>query len=436
MQTETLMRMLGDLLARIATPAEFTLADDPAAFNKAMLSWLTDPDFRLPNGSVVGLCCSSLLGLQFREDADAGAAAGGSTDDLMLDFRRFLLATSLAHAGWRDGSLKAIRANDLCAAGRISGARLFRRLGRVLTPQFLSRCGRDQCQALFLLVLGAVLGVGYYYSSSQLEDDRSPDVFPPAVGRLSPELRRSPTLWLAMKEQLCRMLAHHLIFLGSMLEIKLEAGVEQRIIETAVARWNKAEDFVWAEMPSSEFGVGEDRKEERREEEEEEEEERPPSTRTCKSPEVVRTEDVDEDSVLVQPSSSRVPSSHCAPASSSSAPPPPPAAARLPPLVTISLSELKQFHPESVDAWSENPQSYLSMFDDELGSTGERAASSASGAAPELTARQEGESGERFFVPKVGVVAPRANQHDHGFSPREGATGNEEAKVHVDRAFV
>ncbi|AEO59505.1 hypothetical protein MYCTH_2307871 [Thermothelomyces thermophilus ATCC 42464] len=404
MQTETLMRMLGDLLARIATPAEFTLADDPAAFNKAMLSWLTDPDFRLPNGSVVGLCCSSLLSLQFREDADA------STDDLMLDFRRFLLATSLAHAGWRDGSLKAIRADDLRAAGHISGARLFRRLGRVLTPQFLSRCGRDQCQVLFLLVLGAVLGVGYY-SSSRLEDDRSPDFFPPAVGgMLSPELRRSPTLWLAMKEQLCQMLAHHLIFLGSMLEIKLEAAVEQRIIETAVARWNKAEDFVWADMSSSGFGVGEDRKEEGKEEEEEEEEERPPSTRTCKSPEVVRSEDVDQDSVLVQPSSSRVPSSHCAPASSSSSapPPPPPAAARLPPLVTISLSELKQFHPESVDAWFENPQSYLSMFDDELGSTGERAASSASGAAPELTARQEGESRERFLVPKVGVCRPES----------------------------
>ncbi|KAL2168550.1 hypothetical protein VTG60DRAFT_7155 [Thermothelomyces hinnuleus] len=184
-----------------------------------------------------------------------------------------------------------------------------------------------------------------------------------------------------MKEQLCQMLAHHLIFLGSMLGIKLESGVEQRIIETAVARWNKAEEFVWADMPSSEFWVGEKRKEEGKEEE------RQGSTRTCKSPDVVRIEDVDEDSVLVQLSSSRVPSSHCASASSSSSAPPPPA--RLPPLVTISLSELKQFHPESVDAWSENPKSYLSMFDDELGSTGERAASSALGAAPELTARQE-----------------------------------------------
>ncbi|KAL2163174.1 hypothetical protein VTH06DRAFT_5230 [Thermothelomyces fergusii] len=397
MQTETLTRMLGGLLARIAAPADFTLVSSPAAFNQAMISWLTDPDFRLPSGSLVGLCCSSILGLQIREAADADAhadvdAADADANELVLDFRRFLLATSLAHAGWRDGSLKAIRSNDLRAAGHISGARLFRRLDRVLTPQFLARCGRDQCQVLFLLVLGAVLGVAYY-SSALLEEvgDSAPGFRPAAVDMLSPELQRSPTLWLAMKEQLCQMLAYHLIYLGSILGIKFEAGVEQRIIETAAARWNKAEEFVWADMLSSRSGVGKDQSEERTEEE------RPPSRRMSESPEIVSTEDVDEDSVLVRLSSTRVSGSDCVPASSSEPrppppPPPPPSSSsppQPPPLATISLSELKQFHPEFANAWSENPKSYLSMSDDELGTTDERAASSTpGGAAPEQHARR------------------------------------------------
>ncbi|KAL2195546.1 hypothetical protein P885DRAFT_40208 [Corynascus similis CBS 632.67] len=375
MQTETLMRMLSDLLARIAAPADFTLTSNPIAFNNTMVSWLTDPDFHLPNGSIVGLCCSSLLGLEFQEE-DA------TTDGLMLDFRRFLLATSLAHAGWRDGTLKTIHARDLCAAGQISGYRLLRRLDRILTPQFLSRCGRDQCQVLFLLVLGAVLGIGY--SSSQLED-HSPQF--PSAGMLNPEFQRSPTLWLAMKEHLCQMLAHHLIFIGSMLGIKLETGVEQRIIETAVSRWNKAEEFVWAEMASC--GP-----------EEETQQKEAFSSETCELPQVVKTEDVDGDSVLVQLSSSPV----------SSIPSPPPVATpQPPPLVTISLSEMKQFQPQPMDSWSENPRSYFSMFDrpenprpgaSEPGETGGMTSSSLSPeTATEWNTRQKGpeklQQGER-----------------------------------------
>ncbi|EAQ93870.1 hypothetical protein CHGG_02105 [Chaetomium globosum CBS 148.51] len=210
MQTTSQMLAMSKLLGRIAKPANFTLTSNPIAFNNTMVSWLTDPDFHLPNGSIVGLCCSSLLGLQFPEDAAAG------TDGLLTDFRRFLLATSLTHARWRDSSLKVVQARDICAAGQVSGYRLLRRLDRILTPQFLSRIGRDSCQVLFLLVLGAVLGVGY--SGSQLED-HSPQF--PSAEMLSPEFQRSPTLWLAMKEHLCQMLAHHLIFVGSMLGIKL-----------------------------------------------------------------------------------------------------------------------------------------------------------------------------------------------------------------------
>lgn len=326
MQTETLMRTMSDLLARIATPANFLLTSNPAAFNNTMVSWLTDPGFHLPNGSLVGLCCSSLLGLQFQEDAAAG------TDGLITDFRRFLLATSLAHAGWRDGG-NATRTRDLCAAGHISGCRLISRLDRILTPQFLARCGRESCQVLFLLVLGAVLGVGY--SSSQLED-HSPEF--PSAELLSPEFQRSPTLWLAMKEHLCQMLAHHLIFVGSMLGIKLETGVEQRIIDTAVARWNKAEQFVWAD--AVDFGGSSN----------------PPLTMPgpagLSSPGAVKRED--EGSACGEIGELKSPPWHR-----------PKLLPHPPPLVAIPCpEEVNCFQPRTTENWSENPQSYLSMFDE------------------------------------------------------------------------
>lgn len=330
MQTESLMLAMSKLLGRIATPANFTLTSNPIAFNNTMVSWLTDPDFHLPNGSIVGLCCSSLLGLQFPEDAAAG------TDGLLTDFRRFLLATSLTHARWRDSSLKVVQARDICAAGQVSGYRLLRRLDRILTPQFLSRTGRDSCQVLFLLVLGAVLGVGY--SGSQLED-HSPQF--PSAEMLSPEFQRSPTLWLAMKEHLCQMLAHHLIFVGSMLGIKLETAVERRIIDTAVSRWSKAEEFVWAD------GVGYKM-----------EEMGSPSLGAAGLSNAAEFNNANTSSVPADQSRGLIPSTP--PSPSSRRPPPPPL------LVPIPISEVRQFQPQPMEAWSENPTSYLSMFDESV----------------------------------------------------------------------
>ncbi|KAH6853108.1 hypothetical protein B0I37DRAFT_358560 [Chaetomium sp. MPI-CAGE-AT-0009] len=330
MRTESLMLAMSKLLGRIATPANFTLTSNPIAFNNTMVSWLTDPDFHLPNGSIVGLCCSSLLGLQFPEDTAAG------TDGLLADFRRFLLATSLTHARWRDSSIKVIQVRDICAAGQVSGYRLLKRLDRILTPQFLSRMSRESCQVLFLLVLGAVLGVGY--SASQLED-HSPRF--PSTEMLSPEFQRSPTLWLAMKEHLCQMLAHHLIFIGSMLGIKLETAVEQRIIDTAVNRWKKAEEFVWADGVGCKTEAAD-----------------PPSLGATGSPESAKAEGANATSVLVDRSLGSI---------SSTSPSSPPAPQQPPPLlVPIPLSEARPFQSQPVEAWSENPTSYLSMFDESV----------------------------------------------------------------------
>lgn len=361
MQTETLMQMMSGLLSRIATPASFSLISDPAVFNNTMVSWLTDPNFHLPGGSIVGLCCSSLLGLQFEEES---AGADGLTDD----FRRFLLATSLAHSGWRDP--ESITTRDLCAAGQISGCRLIKRLDRILTPQFLARCGRESCQVLFLLVLGAVLGVGY--SLSQLED-HSPS-FPSEM--LSPELQRSPTLWLAMKEHLCQMLAHHLIFVGSMLGIKLDTGLEQRIIETAVNRWNKAESFVWAdvmvfdERKGAEHAVLEEGVE---------------SSGSSGSSEFGAKE-VGEEALM----ETKVPLQE-------SMPPLPPLGPRL---VPIPCQDVAGFQPQALDHWSENPQSYLSMFDkpENCGLTSPESAAQAE-KSPIVPSETQSNSGLRFFEP-------------------------------------
>jgi hypothetical protein len=137
-----------------------------------------------------------------------------------------------------------------------------------------------------------------------------------------------------MKEHLCQMLAHHLIFLGSMLGIKMDTGLEQRIIDTAVNRWDKMESFVWADTVEAP---------------------RPPlftlprqlTTEWKPEPMMSSTEEQnppyweDQDPPLMPMETDRPPT-----------------------LVPISFPELPHFQPDRFEKWSENPQSYLDMTDE------------------------------------------------------------------------
>lgn len=232
MQIETLLLRTSAMLTRIASHADFTLSN-PATFNTTLTSCLTSPTFSFPNGQVMGLCCSSLLSLQFL-DPDSSSA-----DDLMAGFRRFLLAASLIRCGWTGG----IPQCDLLAAEHVSGYRLMKRLDRIVTPQFLSACSKEAAQVLFLLVLGAALSVSPTMSLSK--EGRQTPPPPPGLDKMADDLVRSPTLYLTVKEKLCRMVADHLARLGSSLGIRLDTGMEQRSIDMATVTWNTMEWSVW-----------------------------------------------------------------------------------------------------------------------------------------------------------------------------------------------
>ena len=199
-----------------------------AAFEDVLGSWLTKPEFSLPNGSIVGLLCSKVLSSQLCAAVDA---------DLVADFRTFLFTASLANSGWKG---RDVTLRDLCQAAHKSGFNVISRLDHVLNRQGLIKRDRDIGPMLLLLILGVIIGVGY---SAHLT---SSPAFPHDM--LDGSFQESPTLWVAMKQHLCQMLAHHLIFLGSTLGVKFGTGLEQQIIDTAVNRWNKVEVNMWADM--------------------------------------------------------------------------------------------------------------------------------------------------------------------------------------------
>ena len=225
-RTEQVPPSIRRLMDQIEPPTLPVMEDN--VFEDTLLRWLTSAsgEYTPTSGSIVAMLYT-IVGQSdsLRRAVDA---------HLPSDFQTFLFTTSLVHTGWQG----AVPHRDLCIAGHVCGSRIVQRLDRILTPQFLAKCDKDTHRALLLLVFGLILGVSY---STRLTTSPS---FPHDL--LGLEMRHSPTLWLALKEHLAQMLAHHLIFLGSTLGIKLDTASEKTIIETAVNRWNKPERSLWA----------------------------------------------------------------------------------------------------------------------------------------------------------------------------------------------
>ncbi|EPE02427.1 hypothetical protein F503_00695 [Ophiostoma piceae UAMH 11346] len=231
-RTEQIPPSIRRLMDQIEPPTLPVMEEN--VFEDTLLRWLTSSsdEYTPTSGSIVAMLYT-LVGQSdsLRRAVDA---------HLPSDFQTFLFTTSLVHTGWQG----AVSHRDLCIAGHVCGSRIVQRLDRILTPQFLAKCDKDTHRALLLLIFGLILGVSY---STRLTTSPS---FPHDL--LGLEMRHSPTLWLALKEHLAQMLAHHLIFLGSMLGIKLDTASEKTIIETAVNRWNKPERSLWADKGSME----------------------------------------------------------------------------------------------------------------------------------------------------------------------------------------
>lgn len=57
----------------------------------------------------------------------------------------------------------------------------------------------------------------------------------------------------AMRDHLCQILAHFIIYLGSRLDLQIDHRAEQFIIEGAAARWHKEGFFEWADLPADDL---------------------------------------------------------------------------------------------------------------------------------------------------------------------------------------
>ena len=141
-------------------------------------------------------------------------------EDSLTSFQRMLFAKSLAYTQPTTAVKHYLSVLELQLIGAMAGHHFIKILDQKLKPQSLGAYSKDNLQALFLLVVGTILDVGY---SEPIQNT----------------LKVAPghqTSFKNMQNRLCRILAHYMVFMGSKLDLGIACHLEQLIVEGAHLR--------------------------------------------------------------------------------------------------------------------------------------------------------------------------------------------------------
>jgi hypothetical protein len=101
-------------------------------------------------------------------------------DDIYIYFQRMIYTTSLAYTQSTSPHTHFLSITELHQIGAIAGHSWLKTLDEKLKPQYLSTCSKEQLHALFLLLIGTILAVGYT-SPAQALSPTSNDVRPVSI---------------------------------------------------------------------------------------------------------------------------------------------------------------------------------------------------------------------------------------------------------------
>jgi hypothetical protein len=170
------------------------------------------------------------------------------------NFQRMMYAISLAYTQPTAPENHLLDPIDLYQIGSVAGHSLLKVLDKKLKPESLKKCSEDDLQALFLLVVGTILTVGYTELDGS-QYDSSGDANGGFRNQLSfsasqQNAKNASTSaqeygFRAMKSHLCQILAHYVVYLGSRLNLRISNDLEQFILKAAPEKWHKQGRFWW-----------------------------------------------------------------------------------------------------------------------------------------------------------------------------------------------
>ncbi|KAH8595430.1 hypothetical protein B0O99DRAFT_594602 [Bisporella sp. PMI_857] len=222
-------------LSRIALEFTSEVTWDLGSIANDIVDWLNDP--MASKTSKVGTLSSP----RFLE-----LVRSSIQENTIVDFQRMIYAISLAYTQPTSSDKHFLTVSELYQVGSMAGHSFLRNLDKKLRPQSLKNCSCDDLRALFLLVVGTILAVGYV---EEVANDT-----PLSDTEMFSKLQHQPVQIQAIKSHLCQILAHYILFLGSKLKLAIPTTSKQSILKTALSRWNKKGVFQWKNRMENEVG--------------------------------------------------------------------------------------------------------------------------------------------------------------------------------------
>lgn len=145
-----------------------------------------------------------------------------------------LYAESLAYTQPTSDEKHHLNVPELLQIGAIAGHNVLNFLDLKLKSDSLRSSSKHDLEALFLLLVGTILAVGYSYPNKSAENPNS----------LSNATSDSSE-FQAMQSHLCQILAHYMVYIGSRLNLPIANDADRFILEAAPKRWHKEGIFRW-----------------------------------------------------------------------------------------------------------------------------------------------------------------------------------------------
>jgi len=124
----------------------------------------------------------------------------------------------------------------------LAGRRVLRHLDQLQNsggnaPGHSSTQTSETAKANVLILLGTIMAI--YYTTGP-DGSREFDILDPETASYRPS-----TVWNAMKEHVCSMLTHHLLFVAAPLGFTVPLNVERMLIRRCIRLWDKTPKFNW-----------------------------------------------------------------------------------------------------------------------------------------------------------------------------------------------
>ena len=215
------------------------------AISSDFAHWMSDEQLEPPSTSRVGILSTWTF----------ERLISSHVDKSLCKYLRLLIGSaSILYARGSQASYADCNSTDLRKIRSFAGSKVLQSLETALGNSSLAGASDEKLKALFLVLFGTIVAVGYSKRRGYLDNVSAP-CFSMSQNSALISMKESTVGLLSFQDfqgaqqQLLRILTHHMIYIGEKVSLLDRSSPKSHIIEEAYRQWNRKALFEWKDMP-------------------------------------------------------------------------------------------------------------------------------------------------------------------------------------------